>query len=134
MYDECPHSVQAFQTLRAPLEIAVKQDLGVAGRAERMASRLQLPAQFDEVVNLAVEDQGDGTVDGAHRLVASRRQVENRQAPEPERYLSREVSAFVIGPPMRQNREHSAHDFLVLARRWGFDNADESAHRLNAGI
>src|SRR5436190_822615 len=38
MDDECPHPVQALETLRPPLEITMEQDLGVTRRAKYVSA------------------------------------------------------------------------------------------------
>src|SRR5690349_4051039 len=84
VYDKCPHSVQARQTLLAPLLICRQQHFGVAVGPERMSQRAQLVAQFDEVVDRAVEDDHMASVRTDHRLMTGFREVEDGEASERE--------------------------------------------------
>ena len=44
-----------------------------------MTEQLQLGPQFDEVIDLAIEDDEESAIGAAHRLPASLAQIENRQ-------------------------------------------------------
>ena len=74
-----PHAVEALDAALAPLLIGSQQHLGVAGAAKGVAKRGQFGAQFDVVVDLAVETDGELAVGAAHGGVAARREVEDGQ-------------------------------------------------------
>jgi hypothetical protein len=80
-----PHPVQAIQACLAPLRICRQNDLRIAAAAKAMPKALQLFAQFDVVVNLAVEHDPEAPIGADHWLMTGRRQVENRKAAKPER-------------------------------------------------
>ena len=101
--DKSPHPVEALEAGRTPFEIAVQKHLAVARRAEDMAARLQLMLELDEVVDLSVEDDGERPIGGAHRLMARRREIQNRKSPEPEADPAREIAALVVRTTMPQD-------------------------------
>ena len=68
-----PHAVQPVEGVVAPLDERVKEDLGVAVGSELHAVlSLELLAQFEVVVDLAVEDQRVAAVGRHHRLIGGR--------------------------------------------------------------
>ncbi len=73
------HPVEALERLFAPGGERVEHDLGVAGRAEREAERLELSAQLLEVVDLAVVVEHVAAVGRDHRLAGRRARVEHGQ-------------------------------------------------------
>ena len=77
---ESEHAAQPGQHAFALAGEQRQQDFGVGRGAEGNAINLQRPAQFAEVVNLAVEDDGVAPIGGHHRLVGAGVQVENGQA------------------------------------------------------
>jgi hypothetical protein len=90
---EAPHPVHARQHVLAPGRPRGEDHLGVAAGAKRRAPGLQLLAQLDEVVNLAVEDEPVAPARIAHGLVAGGRKVEDRQPAEREAHAARQVGA-----------------------------------------
>ena len=118
----------------APLLIGVDDDLGIGTGSERMAELDQLLAQFDEVVDLAVEDHLDRAVLVAHRL-RSAFDVDDAQAPVAERCgLVHEV-AFAVGAAVRQRFRHSNQKRPLRWRTGAVEDACDSAHerRLSVG-
>src|SRR5207244_3589814 len=79
---EAPHAVHLRKHVLAPRGPRREDHLGVAAGPERPTQSLQLLAQLEVVVNLAVEDEPVPPARVAHRLVAGRREIEDRQAPE----------------------------------------------------
>ena len=77
--DEGEHAFQPLDHRLAPEEVALQDDLGVAGGAERDPRLLQLASQPPEVVDLAVVDQRAAAAGVGHRLVRLGRRVEDRQ-------------------------------------------------------
>ena len=90
---ERPHPVEAADAVGAPLVVRLQQDLGVAGGAELASELLQLVLQLEVVVDLAVEHDREPPVGALHRLMAGRRQVENRQTPEAEAHRAESGNA-----------------------------------------
>ena len=68
---EGEHSAQFFDAGRVPLDEGVKNDFGVAGGGELVTETEELVAEFDVVVDLPVENQGELMVAGTHRLRSS---------------------------------------------------------------
>ena len=60
------------------------------------AVRLELPAKRLEIVDLAVEDDDVTPIVRAHRLVTGRREIDDRQPAEPERYATRGVDPATV--------------------------------------
>ncbi len=83
--------VQVIQHGEAVAFVKMKKHLGICGRGKVVTCRDELGAQLAIVVDLAVEDErkpGQHTSAGiganSHRLAASRRQIDDRQAPVTE--------------------------------------------------
>ena len=74
---ESEHAAEVVEYTDPPLLIAVDDDLGVAMVAEAMAALLQLFAQFDEIIDFAVEDQVYLIVVVTHRLAGGIAQVDD---------------------------------------------------------
>ena len=68
---EGEHALEAVEHALAPRRPAVQQHLGVGGRAEARATRLELGAQLVVVVDAAVEGDGEAEVVVDHRLRAA---------------------------------------------------------------
>jgi hypothetical protein len=105
------HALQVLEHAHAVLPVGVKQRLGVAVGAERMAARLQLAPQRGEVVDLAVEHAREVAVGRAHRLRAAG-EVDDRQAAETERERAVAVVAFVVRAAMLQRSRHALQHSL----------------------
>ncbi len=69
--------------VRSLLLVEVGDHLGVAARRERVPGALQVGAQLAVVVDLAVEDDGDGAVLVEDRLIAGR-EVDHAQPLDPK--------------------------------------------------
>ena len=93
---EGEHAAQVLDAALAPLAPGVRDDLGVGARAEAVAERAELGAQRGEVVDLAVEDDGDVADAVAHRLAAAV-EVDERQAGVAERDRAVAEDADVVG-------------------------------------
>ena len=78
---EGEHAIEPLEAVLAPLPPRGEQHLGIATGGERVPERLQLRTQRPEVVDLAVEHDGQLAGGVQHRLVSGRAQVDHRQAP-----------------------------------------------------
>src|SRR5262249_50980448 len=76
-----------------------------------LADALQLSAQINKVINLAVEDNDIPAVRRYHRLVAGRSQIHYRQPAMAQRHAGRKIDprAFAIGTAMRKGSGHALH-------------------------
>ncbi len=98
---EGEHPHQGVDARGTVAGVEVEQHLGVAVGAERTR---QPGAQLAVVVDLAVEDQRQRPQ--RHRLVARRRQIEDRQPGVPELSARRAPGRLAIGPPVDQPPGH----------------------------
>src|SRR5262249_53012075 len=97
------HAVEAQQHVLAPVAPCRQDHLGVGLGLEFFADRLELLAQLEEIVDLAVVDDDMTAVGGGHRLVAARTGIDDGKAAKAERdmELGAEPVAGAIGPAMR---------------------------------
>ena len=102
------------------------QDLGVGVAVEDVAGSLELGAKLLEVVDLAVEDDGDLAVIARHGLSASFGKVENRKTAEAEGDVIDDVLAAHIRPAMDDAIHHGRESQLTLFICTG--KTDKTAH------
>src|SRR5437867_5432862 len=108
----------------AVLGVCAQDDFGVTPRPESVALRLELRPEAAEVVDLAVEDDHERSRRVGHRL-RSRAEVDDRESRHPEGDPAVGPRARVVGPTMREERQHRRHD---LGRRVA-DPAGDTAHQ-----
>ena len=104
---EGEHAVEAMHAFLAPLAIAVQDDFGVAGSAENMPLGLQFGADFSEIVDFAVEDDGQALILSQHRLRAAG-QVDDRQAQMAKADARRCPDAAAVRTAMGHRVQHRA--------------------------
>jgi hypothetical protein len=127
------HPVEALERRHeAPLLDRGEKDLGV-GLASKMRAPLdQLGPQFSIVVDLTVVRDGEPPTRRGHRLVAERRQVENRQPAMAEGNAAAFVDPCpgIIGTAVRDRRSHPENLGLELAGSGAriVDESSDSAH------
>ena len=102
---EREHAGDALEEPRPPRLPAVDQDLAVALRGKEMPRVGELAPQRAEIVDLAVEHDGDRAVGRDERLPAAR-EIDHRQPAKAEARGSVEVEALVVGTAMRERRGH----------------------------
>src|SRR5438094_1153439 len=88
--------LHAFGTL---LFVEVHNHLGVALCREGVATCLELPPDLAEVVDLAVEHDGDARVFVAERLMSAR-QIDNRESPMAKADRSIDEEPLPVGAPV----------------------------------
>ena len=77
---KCEHAVETRNRLfYAPAHATFDDDFGVRLPPEHRAARNQFIAEIREVVALAVISDDEATIRREHRLVASRRKINNRK-------------------------------------------------------
>src|SRR5438067_10623346 len=76
---ECPHAVEAFDALLAPLFVPAQDRLGVGRAPKSVAKCFELGAQFTVVVDLAVVDELECTVVACERLHPGIAQIDDRE-------------------------------------------------------
>ena len=124
------HAVQVKQAVRPPAFPRMHDGLGVRVIAgEHVAQRFQLRAQFSEIVNLAVEHDGDRAVLVEHRLMPAR-DVDHRKAAMAEPDMRLDMKPVPIRAAMRQCGGHAPQQRRVNRGTAGrVENAGQAAHR-----
>ena len=103
---EREHAVQPAHAVRAPLQVAVQQHLGVRAGTEVVPARRELAAQLEVVVDLPAERQHDVVLTRRpHRLLAAR-QVDDRQPPVPDRRVRADPHLPGVRPAADHRRRH----------------------------
>ena len=120
------HAAQALPQPRAPLLVPVHEHLGVAPRGEPVARALELAAQLQVVVDLAVLHDDDGAVLVGDRLVAAG-QVDDRKPPCGEPDAALDMRALGVRPAVLERRRHAREPLRVHGSARGGDSAD-AAH------
>ena len=113
------HAVEVIDAIRAPFLVSVNDHLGVGLRMKLVAARLQFHAQFLKVVNLAVEGNDHVAIFIGHRLMAARRQVDDRQPAMAQPDRAGEVARQRVFEALQANQfDH----LLRLGTRRGFSH------------
>ena len=98
---EGEHAAKPPQASRPILLEGMDDDLGVAPGGEPVSVCLQLGAQLEEIVDLAVERHPDRAVLVAHRLPAAG-QVDDAEPALAEADVALDVEPLVVGAAMRE--------------------------------
>ena len=85
--------------------------------AEHAALTLELRAKLLEVVDLAVEDNLQRSLVHRHRLMSSRREVDDREPAVSQSDARGRVDAVVVGSTVAQRRCHALETGLQVALR-----------------
>ena len=123
---ERKHAAQAIDQLRAVFLVAVDEHLGVGATVERVAFGLKLPPQLHKIVDLAVEYNDHAFVLVGHGLCACVGQVQDGQAPEPQRDAVVCVHAAHVRAAVDDTVHHFLQDCLFVIKIAG--KADKSTH------
>ena len=86
-----PHAFEPSEAISPPGPIGGEKDLGVAAADEDHAAAAKVVAQGFVVVDFAVEDDPNLSAGRGHRLMARRRQVDDRQPPRAQADVNREM-------------------------------------------
>ena len=124
---ESPHPVQTGNKLLAPLTVTVEQDLGIRVVGQKTMPELdKLPAEFQMIVDLAVENDSQPTVRRPHGLVAAD-QIDDGKAAVPQINGPRGIVPMPlrIGPAMAQQIGHVPQ----IGVGSGTDKAADAAHQ-----
>src|SRR5579863_2425714 len=108
------HAAQAGEALRIPFEKSMENGFGVRVRLETMAERFQFGAQFQMIVDFAVEDDYSVAIRGEDGLVAAF-EVNNFQAGGAERAHFRAEDALLVRSAMDEGRR-GAPDAIWVGR------------------
>ncbi len=119
---EGEHAAEAGdESVDAPLLITAQEDFGVAMGAESVAAFFEFLAEFEEIIDAAVENQADFAVVGEHGLVAGGAEVDDGEAAVAEIGSGPVGGAFGIGSAMAEGVDHGADGGLVRGRVAGTD-------------
>ena len=123
------HAAQMAHELQPVLLVEVHDRLRIPVRAEAMPLGLEPRTKLAEVVDLAVEDRTDRAVLAHDRLMAAF-DVDDREAPDPERGARPDPPASLIGAAMDDRRRHLRELRLVEgpARRVDRYESADSTH------
>src|SRR5208282_3795028 len=105
---ESKHAAQLFDATVAVFLVEVEDDFGIAGRAEVMAARGELWAEFIGVVALAVVGDPYGGIFVAHGHGAARAEVHNCQTSTGEHAGAEVPNGGAIRPPVANGRSHTS--------------------------
>ncbi len=124
------HAVEPPHALGTKPVIELEDDLGIAVRGECIAVGLELFLQLGLVVDLAVVDDGDQAVGGAHGHVAGGRQIENGKPARAEEDagavgLRAMPGAAIVGAAMCLRVDHAVEERRVTPIHCA-DNATHS--------
>ena len=125
---ERPHPVEPLDAASAPLVVGGEDHLGVRAGAEAVTAGLELTPELEVVVDLAVVDESIPILRIGHRLPPRRREIENREPPEPESHTGLVPHADVIGAAMGKAVGH-LRDLAHVDRALEVDGSAQAAHR-----
>ena len=131
---EREHALEPVDARVPPFGVRAQDHLGVAGGAEAMALRLQRPAQFPVVVDLAVVDDREVRALHLHRLAAGGREIDDAEAGVGEAQPRLHAERFVVGASMAKRIDHALHAGAVRGAAVEQDYAADAAHRVNASV
>ena len=121
---EREHAGEVVDDVAAPLLEPAEDDLGVGVVGdEPPAAGLELAAQLGVVVDLAVEDEREVAIVAVERLVAGR-DVDDREAPHPDREVRADVGALAVGAAVHDRTQHLFEQLGI-----GAGEPDDAAHR-----
>ena len=106
---EGEHPVQAREAVDAPRLVGAQEHFAVAVAAELEPQSLEFGAQFQVVVNLAVEDHGKARQLIDEGLVRGGREVDDRQSRVAEPDPGSEVRPFAVRPAVPQSGHHGVY-------------------------
>src|SRR5678815_1582220 len=115
--DERPHAIESLNKCIAPLAVAVQQHFGIGMMCDKLAPALrQFRAQFEVIVNLAIEDDANLAVARPHGLRAAT-EIDDRESAKPEKNTRVFFApmSFRIRSAMSDRIGHAAQHGLVAA-------------------
>lgn len=113
---EGEHAVEFIEDGAAPLEVTEDDDFGIGVAEERVTELEEFLADFEEVINFAIEDHPDIARGIGHGLVPCWGEIEDGEASEAEAEGAIEVEAIVIGAAVGESVGHLGE---ALGVGWG---------------
>ncbi len=127
------HATQLRQRPRALSAPELEDHFGVGTAVEADAGGREPRRQLAEIVDLAVEDDGEAPVGGGHRLRPGRREVEDREPAvgKQQAAVGRAPEALAVRPAPRERGVNARQLLRVRRRRLGRTtiNPADAAHR-----
>src|SRR3989442_3408467 len=125
---ECEHAPQVLDAGVTVTLVGGEDHLGVAGRGERPAGRVEPGAKLAEVVDLAVEDDAQLAVRAGHRL-PPRDEIDDGQTGHPEPDARRAIDLDPGPVLIRAPRLQHPHHCRERAGSHAPDVAGDAAHQ-----
>ncbi len=128
---EREHAAQSGGGLFPPLFVGVDDYFGIGAGEENVALGFEFLAQFAEIVNFSVEDDGEraGFVPDGLRAAGK---IDDAEAPRANDNGRGGEKTFFIGTAMNDRIEHAADYGLAILLRVQSDNTTNSAHGSNS--
>ena len=125
------HAIEPAQSVLAPFAQRHQQNLGIAARVKADAHRFELVAQFNVVVDLAIEDDLQRTVVRRHWLIRGMRHVDNGQAPmgQTDAVVASKPIRTVVRATMNKTISHQSKK-IRSNRHAGRNHRHEATHQL----
>jgi len=122
------HAAQMVHALLAVILVEVQDRLAITLGGEAMTAGLERAAQLDEVVHLAVADQGERAILVVERLPACG-EVDDTQTPHRQARVVETQRSLAIGAAVRQQivEPRDALGLVIVDRRLA-DDAGDAAH------
>ena len=114
---QAEHPVEPVERVGAPLRERLEHDLGVGVGREGAAQGLELGAQVEVVVDLAVVGDRVAPVGGVHRLLAVR-DVDDRQPPVGQAARAAGDDALAVGPAVLLAGVHALQQAVSAWSPW----------------
>ena len=127
---ESEHAAQLLDAVGAHVFVEMNDDFGVAVGLEAMALFFELGAEFEEVVNLAVENGPCAAVFVENRLMASG-EVDDAESAHAETGAVGDVESLVVGAAVDDLLAHMVHEcFGDIALASCANDSSDSTHGL----
>src|SRR5467141_2135187 len=124
---EGEHPAEFAEALFAPFLVGVNDDFGVGMGAKRMAASFERATQLPEIVDLAVEDDGDVVGFVEYGLVTAGK-VNDTEAAHSERHGGSDEQPVFVRAAMPERLHHPARNGFGLIGAFKSNDATNSAH------
>ena len=131
---EGPHAVEAWEAGLAPLGVGVKDDFGVGAGVEGVTEGGELVAEFEVVVDFAVEGEVEGVGSGVHGLMAAGGKVDDAEAAMGEAEAVLAPDAVIVAATVVEGIDHGVELMLVDGLSVAMPDAGDAAHIKLRGV
>src|SRR6266550_8888933 len=126
---EREHAVEAVNAFCSPRVICGEHDFGISSRTEGVAGSFELHAQILEIVDLAVVSDDERAVVGLHRLMAERRQIDDRESAMTEADKRVAPESFAVRAAVTDYIRHPAKSGHRNRPPVDIENSGNAAHQ-----